>query len=177
MTGEDALTGATIGIQVSGRFATVDDLLADARSRLNRVDVAGMRAIVAAGGGVVDIRPAWVRAVDGELEGSVIVERNHLEWRLHPSSGVHLRGAESIARWVVVCSEGYTSSLAADALRSLGLDATDLIGGIRAWRESGGELLPSLTPADTIVVAGRHVASSDHLSQLGRPDLESEPAN
>ena len=68
-------------------------------------------AALAAGARLVDIRPAWQRAREGEIAGSLIVERNHLEWRLHPRSSARLPGAVAGQRWIVVCSEGYTSSL------------------------------------------------------------------
>ena len=113
---------------------SVDDLLADARSRLVRVTPAQAFAQVAAGALIVDIRPAWQREVDGEVPGSLVVERNHLEWRLHPASPARLAQAVDGQRWLVICHEGYTSSLAADALNSIGVPATDVIGGFAAWR-------------------------------------------
>jgi rhodanese-related sulfurtransferase len=125
------------------RFSSVDELLDDARSRLDRLDVAGLVAAVDAGSLIVDIRPQWQRIREGEIAGSLIVERNHLEWRLHPASGSRVAEAAPGQRWVVVCSEGYTSSLAADALNSIGVPATDLVGGIHAWKA-----------ADLPVVAG-----------------------
>jgi rhodanese-related sulfurtransferase len=115
------------------RFSSVDELLADARSRLDRVDVPAAEATVAAGARFVDIRPQWQRIREGEIAGSLIIERNHLEWRLHPDSEARVPEAVPGQRWIVVCSEGYTSSLAADALNSIGVPATDLVGGVRAW--------------------------------------------
>jgi rhodanese-related sulfurtransferase len=160
-------------------FASVEDFLAAARSRLQRLDVAGLAPALAQGAGIVDIRPAWARAAEGEIVGSLIVERNHLEWRLHPRSDARLALADTTPRWVVVCSEGYTSSLAAAALRSLGIDATDLIGGMRALRPPDAVVQPSLTPADSVVVAGRHLLQpvSGHLGYLGGPDVEGEAAH
>jgi rhodanese-related sulfurtransferase len=89
---------------------------------------------------------------EGEIDGSLIVERNHLEWRLHPTSPARLPQASTGQRWIVVCSEGYTSSLAAAALVSLGLPATDLIGGIHAWHTFGLPLVPGPTPVEAVVV-------------------------
>jgi rhodanese-related sulfurtransferase len=90
---------------------------------------------MAAGALLVDIRPAAQRAREGEVSGALIVERNVLEWRFDPASDARLPQATGYDVEVVLCSEGYTSSLAADALRTLGLSrATDVVGGFRAWR-------------------------------------------
>src|SRR5947209_10310695 len=118
---------------MTARFASVDELLADARSRLQRVDVAGAVAACDRGALLVDIRPAWQREVTGEIPGALVVERNHLEWRLDPHSATRVPQATEGQQWIVVCAEGYTSSLAADALNSIGVPATDLIGGMEAW--------------------------------------------
>jgi rhodanese-related sulfurtransferase len=75
-----------------------------------------------------------------------VVERNHLEWRLHPESSARLPQAAPGRRWIVFCTEGYTSSLAADALNSIGVPATDVVGGFVAWRAAG---LPTVTGAPT----------------------------
>ncbi|HEV7204974.1 MAG TPA: rhodanese-like domain-containing protein [Jatrophihabitans sp.] len=116
------------------RFGSVDDLLADARSRLERLDPPAAAAAIAAGARLVDIRPTWQRRAEGEIRGAHIIERNHLEWRLDPGSDSRIDAAAPGQRWVVICSEGYTSSLAADALNSIGVPATDVVGGFRAWR-------------------------------------------
>jgi len=81
-----------------------------------------------------DIRPAWQRESVGEIRGSVIVERNHLEWSLHPKSGASLPPARDGREWIVVCTEGCTSSLAASALLSLGLRARDIVARARRQR-------------------------------------------
>ena len=134
------------------RFASVEELLADARSRLHRLTPQQAAAAVAAGDGLVDIRPAWQRAQAGEIPGALVVERNHLEWRLHPASDARLPSAAPGRRWIVLCTEGYTSSLAADSLNSIGVPATDVVGGFAAWRTAG---LPTVngapTPVDAIV--------------------------
>lgn len=119
------------------RFRSVDDLLADARSRLQRLDPAAAAAAIEAGARLVDIRPMWQRRAEGEIPGAHVIERNHLEWRLDPRSGSRIDDATPGQRWVVICSEGYTSSLAADALNSIGVPATDVDGGVRAWRAAG----------------------------------------
>ena len=137
---------------MSPRFRSVEELLADARSRLDRLTPAAAANAVADGVGLVDIRPAWQRADQGEVPGAVVVERNHLEWRLHPESSARLAAAAPGRKWIVLCAEGYTSSLAADALNSIGVPATDVIGGYAAWHAAG---LPTVagppTPPDTVV--------------------------
>jgi rhodanese-related sulfurtransferase len=133
------------------RYTTVEEMLDDARSRLVRIGPQEAAASIADGALLVDIRPMWQRAGEGEVPGSVVVERNHLEWRLHPSSSARLPQAEPGRRWVVLCSEGYTSSLAADALNSLGIPATDVVGGFLAWRRAGLPTVAGWTPADQIV--------------------------
>jgi rhodanese-related sulfurtransferase len=114
---------------------SVDELLVDARSRLRRLGPLEAATRVASGAVLVDIRPAAQRAVEGSVPGALVVERNVLEWRFDPASDARLPQATGYAVEVIVlCSEGYTSSLAADALRSLGLHrATDVIGGFHAW--------------------------------------------
>jgi len=117
---------------------TVDDLLAEARAHLKRLDP--HEAYVATGDGalLVDIRPAAQRAAEGEIPGALIVERNVLEWRFDPASDARLPVASYDLQVIVVCSEGYTSSLAAAALQELGVHrSTDLAGGFRAWEAAG----------------------------------------
>jgi rhodanese-related sulfurtransferase len=114
----------------------IDDLLAAARARLERVEPHELAASFAAGDLVVDIRPEANRREEGELPGALVVDRNVLEWRLDPTSGSELPVAHDGRRVVLVCNEGYASSLAAATLQDLGLaGATDLAGGYRAWRE------------------------------------------
>jgi rhodanese-related sulfurtransferase len=134
-------------------FHSVDDLLAQARLCLDRLSPVRAAQAVAAGARLVDIRPAWQRADEGEIQGALIVERNHLEWRLHPASSARLPAARPGQRWIVICSEGYTSSLAAAALLSLGVPATDLIGGVHAWREQGFPVVRGVTPVESVVGA------------------------
>ena len=132
----------------TGRFRSVDELLADARARLERLDVDQAETALTDGVRIVDIRPAWLRAQEGEISGALVVERNHLEWRLHPASDARLDAAAPGQQWVVVCSEGYTSSLAADALNSIGVPARDLIGGFQAWAAAGRPISPTVTEHD-----------------------------
>ena len=118
---------------------SIDDLLAEARSRITRVTPAEAALRIAAGGVLVDIRPAAQRGREGEVPGALIVERNVLEWRFDPLSDARLPVATGYdVDVIVLCQEGYTSSLAADALRALGLHrATDVIGGFAAWAAAG----------------------------------------
>jgi rhodanese-related sulfurtransferase len=117
----------------------VDRLLAKARHRLSRVDPGQAQQVLRDGGWLIDIRPAAQRAVFGEVPGALIVERNDLEWRLDPQGSHRLPGAEDADRTVVVmCQEGYASSLAAASLISLGrANSTDLDGGFAAWKAAG----------------------------------------
>ena len=115
---------------------TIDDLLAEARERIVRVTPHEAAARIADGAHLVDIRPAAQRRREGEVPGSLIVERNVLEWRFDPASDARLPEASYDLQVVVLCQEGYTSSLAAAALQDLGIHAaTDVIGGFAAWRE------------------------------------------
>jgi rhodanese-related sulfurtransferase len=118
---------------------TVDELLAEARSRIDRLTPHQTAVRIARGALLVDIRPAAQRAHEGEVPGALIIERNVLEWRFDPASDARLPEATGYdVEVIVLCSEGYTSSLAADALRSLGLQrATDVDGGFRAWAAAG----------------------------------------
>jgi len=111
-------------------------LLAECRSVLDRVRPEDLTTELTAGALVVDTRPTEQRRRDGELPGAVVVDRNVLEWRLDPTSPDRLPGVDDPTRRViVVCNEGYSSSLAAFTLRRLGLArATDLIGGFQAWK-------------------------------------------
>jgi rhodanese-related sulfurtransferase len=118
--------------------SAIDRLLAEAREGLDRVAPEDLAAEVAAGALVVDTRPAANREQEGPLPGAVVIERIHLEWRLDPTSPDCIEGATPDRRVIVVCNEGYSSSLAAATLRRLGLArATDLVGGYRAWRALG----------------------------------------
>jgi rhodanese-related sulfurtransferase len=113
----------------------VDALLAQARAGLDRVHPADLATEVAAGALVVDIRPVEQRTRDGELPGAMVIDRNVLEWRLDPTSPHRIAETAADRRVIVVCNEGYSSSLAAATLRRLGLSrATDLVGGFQAWR-------------------------------------------
>ena len=116
--------------------AAVEMLLERARSQLDRVTPEQLTTEVAHGAVVIDIRPSEQRLRDGELPGAVVIDRNVLEWRLDPTSPHRAPiDIDHQTRLILVCNEGYSSSLAAATLRELGLTrATDLVGGYQAWR-------------------------------------------
>jgi rhodanese-related sulfurtransferase len=117
---------------------TIDQVLAAAREQLDRVTPQQAAEAAAGGAVLVDIRPAAQRAEEGEIPGALIVERNVLEWRFDPASDARVPQASYDLRVIVVCSAGYTSSLAAAALQELGVrHATDLDGGFKAWQAAG----------------------------------------
>ena len=115
-------------------------MLESARQGLDRVDPADLDRVQAAGALIVDIRPLEQRQRDGALPGAVVIDRNVLEWRLDPSSPYRLPVADDASmRIVLVCNEGYASSIAAHNLQLLGLvNATDLRGGYQAWAAGPG---------------------------------------
>ncbi len=117
---------------------TIDQVLAEARSRLDRLSPGQAMAASRAGALIVDIRPAAQRAAEGEVPGSLVIERNVLEWRFDPVSSARLPQARYDLRVIIMCSAGYTSSLAAAALQDLGIrSATDMDGGFLAWAAAG----------------------------------------
>jgi rhodanese-related sulfurtransferase len=123
-------------------FNGVDDLLNDSRSRLERVSArAAYQEALFGRATLVDIRPQAQREQEGEVRpdlGPVVIERNVLEWRLDPRHPASLPIADLGLRVVLICQEGFTSSLAADVLLRLGLHrSTDIIGGFAAWRDAG----------------------------------------
>jgi rhodanese-related sulfurtransferase/predicted metal-dependent enzyme (double-stranded beta helix superfamily) len=117
----------------------IDDLLAEARSGLRRLRPEAALAGLTDGAVLVDIRPLEQRIVEGEIPGAIIIGRNVLEWRLDPASEARIPAlARADARIIVMCSEGYASTLAAASLRRIGLaEATDLDGGFQAWQAAG----------------------------------------
>jgi len=126
---------------------TIDQVLAAARRRLLRLTPAEAHSAVASGALLVDIRPAAQRTAEGEVPGALVVERNVLEWRFDPACDARLPRATGYdLRVVIMCSQGYTSSLAAAALQDLGLwYATDVVGGFQAWAAAG---LPTACPQE-----------------------------
>ena len=118
---------------------TVDELLERVRARIDRVEPAQAARRLAPGALLVDTRPVEKRDRDGEVPGAVVVDRNVLEWRLDPASPYRIPQVTGYDLEVVVlCNQGYSSSLVADTLRSLGLwRAVDVIGGFEAWSACG----------------------------------------
>ncbi len=118
---------------------TIADVLADARTRIRRLDPHETREAMARGALLIDIRPAWQRADFGSFEGAIVIERNHLEWRLDPTSDAKLpQATDHEVEIIIACQESYTSSLAAAALVELGLHkSADLAGGFSAWKAAG----------------------------------------
>ena len=114
---------------------SIEEILAAARTRLDRVKPEELETERKAGAVIIDIRPIEQRARDGELPGAIVIDRNVLEWRLDPVCEHHIADvADYDTRIVIVCNEGYQSSLAAALLRDVGLHrATDLVGGFQAW--------------------------------------------
>jgi rhodanese-related sulfurtransferase len=118
---------------------TVDDLLREARARLRRLQPAEAARAVADGAVLVDIRGAEQVEAQGAIPDALWIPRNSLEWRVDPTSGHQhpaLAGREN--RVILICAEGFQSSLAAATLHELGFTgATDVVGGFAAWKAAG----------------------------------------
>jgi rhodanese-related sulfurtransferase len=127
---------------------TIDDVLAAARVSLLRLGPAEAVEAARNGARLIDIRPQFQREADGEIPGAIVIERNHLEWRLDPTSGSRIPEAtDHDITWIVVCDEGHASSLAAASLQAVGLrNAADLVGGFQAWRRAGQAVTFPATP-------------------------------
>ncbi|WP_181797464.1 rhodanese-like domain-containing protein [Streptomyces sp. WELS2] len=124
----------------------IDELLERVRAGYQRIEAREAHKAALAGDALlVDIRYAALRERDGLIPGAVVVERNELEWRLDPQGSHRLPEATGHdLRVVVICNEGYASSLAAVSLHQLGLHrATDLVGGFQAWRAEGLPVEPA----------------------------------
>ena len=120
-------------------IASIEEILALTRSSLTRVSAQEAAQLGDAGALLVDIRPFEQRSRDGEIPGALVIDRNVLEWRLDPASPHRVSEIDGYDQLIiVVCNEGYASSLAAKSLQDLGLRrATDLIDGFVAWRAAG----------------------------------------
>lgn len=125
---------------------TIDAVLAHARAQLDRLTpVEAWSRLRTEGALIIDIRTPTDRGRDGVIPGSLHLPRTLLEWRVDPTS---LRAHPAVGSYerclVLVCNEGYSSSLAAVALHEIGFtNATDIIDGIRGWQEAG---LPLVAP-------------------------------
>ena len=114
-------------------MTTIDEMLAAARAKLDRVQPEDLADEMSNGAIVIDTRPVEERQRDGQLEGAVVIDRNVLEWRVAPSSKWRTVEPEPGQRVIVVCTDGFSSSLAAANLQDLGVEgATDLSGGYRS---------------------------------------------
>jgi rhodanese-related sulfurtransferase len=120
-------------------MSRIDLVLDAARARLRRLAADEVPAALHRGAVLVDIRPQAQRAREGEVPQALVIERNVLEWRCDPTSDARLpQAVGDDVEWVILCSEGYTSSLAAAALQDLGLQrATDVVGGYHALVGAG----------------------------------------
>jgi rhodanese-related sulfurtransferase len=117
----------------------IDRILDAARARLRRLHAYEVPDALRRGAVLVDIRPQAQRDFEGGVPAALVIERNVLEWRCDPTSDARLpQAVDDDVEWVVLCSQGYTSSLAAAALRDLGLHlATDIVGGYHSLRDTG----------------------------------------
>jgi rhodanese-related sulfurtransferase len=118
---------------------TVDDLLTEARATFDRVTARQAHDELAAGALLIDTRTFEQLTEHGRIPGAIEIGLNVLEWRLDPLSDTHIpQAANHDMRTIVLCQQGYSSSLAAARLQALGLHrATDVIGGFEAWRDAG----------------------------------------
>jgi rhodanese-related sulfurtransferase len=118
---------------------TIDEVLERARRKLVRVEPHQAAAELANGALLVDTRTDTQRARQGEIPGALVIDRTVLEWRLDPTCPDRIEQATDYQiRVIVVCAEGFSSSLAAASLQEIGLvNATDLIGGFFAWKAAG----------------------------------------
>jgi rhodanese-related sulfurtransferase len=123
---------------------TIEQLLADARRGLQRVDPVAAHDAIASGATLIDIRSETQIERDGAVPGALVISRNVLEWRLDPASDHRHPLSPGLEDHVIVmCDAGYQSSLAAATLQQLGFDrATDLAGGFQAWRAAGLPVAP-----------------------------------
>jgi rhodanese-related sulfurtransferase len=117
----------------------IDKVLDDARAKLDRLQAKDVPAALQRGAVLVDIRPQAQRDREGHVPAALVIERNVLEWRCDPTSDAKIPEAVGDGvEWVVLCSEGYTSSLAAASLIDLGLHrSTDVVGGYHALKAEG----------------------------------------
>jgi rhodanese-related sulfurtransferase len=124
--------------------STIDAIVSRARARLNRLHPEAAAQAVAAGALLVDTRYEAQRRAGGEIPGAISIERNHLEWRLDPASPSRIPEATDHSKLVIViCQQGYSSSLAAVSLQDLGyVQATDVIGGFEGWVAAGLPVIP-----------------------------------
>jgi rhodanese-related sulfurtransferase len=133
----------------AGERKTLDELLSEARSRLDRLDPQSAYEAQSAGALLIDTRSNEEQAREGVIPGALHVPRSVLEWRLDPDADpeYHNPHVVGLDQWIVlVCAHGESTSLAAATLQELGFSrATDVVGGFTAWRDAG---LPVASPPD-----------------------------
>jgi len=137
MTAPEASNQPVDHLGGSREIVGVDELLDAARQELIRLEPTEALLAAAEGAMLVDIRPLDQRRRDGTIPVALVIDRNVLEWRLDPMSDYRDQSVDRHQRVLIICNEGYSSSLAAATLRLLGRDATDVIGGFKKWRQSG----------------------------------------
>jgi rhodanese-related sulfurtransferase len=131
-------------VREQATLTTVEEMLAEARAEIDRLTPAEAQAAADKGAILVDIRPVEQRRRDGLVPGAAIVDRNVLEWRLDPHGEHRNPALARLDRHVIlICNEGYQSSLAAATLRRFGLDACDVIDGVQGWVAAGLPLEPA----------------------------------
>jgi rhodanese-related sulfurtransferase len=143
---------------------SIDEILADARARIRRLDPEEAAAAMQRGALLIDMRPVWQRARFGAFPDAIVIDRNHLEWRLDPASDARIKQATGYdVEYVIACQEGYSSSLAAATLVDIGLYKTaDLAGGFEAWEGAG---LP-IEPGPDVAYRGEDITPPE-LPQAG----------
>ncbi|MGY5011794.1 winged helix-turn-helix domain-containing protein [Streptomyces sp. 900105755] len=143
--------------------SSIDELLVRARARLRRLAPLDAARELADGALLVDVRADLVRRAEGEIPGSLVMDRNVLEWRLDPCSAWRIEEAvDHSLRAIIMCSQGYMSSMAAAGLHDLGLRrATDIVGGYEAWRAAGLPVVPGGTLPGSYVAAAPSPISLD----------------
>jgi rhodanese-related sulfurtransferase len=147
---------------------TIDRMLAAARAEIERLTPGEALAAIGEGAVLVDIRPSEQRRRDGLVPGAWVIDRNVLEWRLEPESEHRVPGLARRDRQVMlICDEGYQSSLAAATLRRFGLDAADVIGGVQLWREEGLPLDPFDARVDEAAREAGEAAKESNLPSGG----------
>ncbi|MDT4923198.1 MAG: hypothetical protein QOG01_911 [Pseudonocardiales bacterium] len=115
----------------------IDDQLERSRVGWQRLTPGQAHAAQREGALLVDTRTPTQRAIQGELPGALVIDRTVLEWRLDPTSADKIPEAVPGMRVIAICRQGYSSSLAVRSLRDIGIDATDVIGGVEAWISDG----------------------------------------
>jgi rhodanese-related sulfurtransferase len=136
--------GKEIFVREQAALTTVEEMLAEAQGQIDRLSAAAAHAAAQEGAILIDIRPVEQRQRDGLVPGATVVDRNVLEWRLDPRGGHRNPALARLdCRIILICSEGYQSSLAVATLRQFGLHACDVIDGVQGWMAAGLPLEPT----------------------------------